>query len=49
MHRRAGLALVGRQRGERVRRVAFCLAVDILLAIVILFVVAMLAAPLLGI
>ncbi len=49
MHRRAGRALVGRQPGERVRRVAFCAAMDLLLAIVTLFVVAMLAAPLLGI
>ena len=49
MHRRAGRALVGRQPGERVRKVAFCAGVDLLLAIVTLFVVAMLVAPLLGI
>jgi hypothetical protein len=49
MHRRAGRALVGRQPGERVRKVAFCAAVDLFLAIVTLFVVAMLVSPLLGI
>jgi hypothetical protein len=50
IHRRAGRAVMRRAGQARpVRKVAFCAAVDLLLGIVALFVVAMLVSPVLGI